>query len=112
MMSTLNDSFLLLDQDTNRFLVYARIELQIFYLTIRDFTNWVNWNPRTYVKVISNVKISRLDTEMSIPQHNLNSSIFCLDYRLRLLIQGFSPGLGFWFSHSTISHLFLCVNMW
>ena len=93
--TTPNDSFLLLDQDTNRFLVQARIELQISYSIIRDFTSFVNLNPRTYVQVISNVKISRLDIEMSIPQCNLNSSIFCLDYRLRLLIQGFSLGLGF-----------------
>ena len=34
-----DDSFLLSDQDTNQFLVYAEIELQIFYLTIKDFTN-------------------------------------------------------------------------
>ena len=42
MASSPDDSSLSLDQDTNQFLVYARIELQISYTTIRDFTNWVN----------------------------------------------------------------------
>ena len=27
------------------------IELQIFYTTIRDFTNWVNWNPQIYIYI-------------------------------------------------------------
>ena len=33
-----NDNSLLSNQDTNRFLMYARIELQISYSIIRDFT--------------------------------------------------------------------------
>ena len=45
MTSTPDDSFLLSDQNTNQFLVYAVNEPQISYTTIRDFTNWVNWNP-------------------------------------------------------------------
>ena len=27
------------------------IELQIFYTTIRDFTNWDNWNPQIYIYI-------------------------------------------------------------
>ena len=38
-MSVLNDNFLTLSQNTNRFLVYVGIKLQIFYLTINNFTN-------------------------------------------------------------------------
>ena len=37
-----DDSFLLSDQDTNRFLVLAMIEPQISFSTIRDFTNLTN----------------------------------------------------------------------
>ena len=33
------DNFLSSDQDTNQFLVYMRIESQISYTTIRDFTS-------------------------------------------------------------------------
>ena len=39
MTYTPDDSFLLSDQDTNQFLVNAEIELQILYLTIKDFIN-------------------------------------------------------------------------
>ena len=39
MASSPDDSSLSLDQDTNQFLVYARIEPQISYTTIRDFTS-------------------------------------------------------------------------
>ena len=39
MMFVPDDSSLLLDQSTNRFLVEAGIEPQIFYSTIRDFTS-------------------------------------------------------------------------
>ena len=42
MASTPDDTSLSLDQDTNQFFVYARIEPQISYTTIRDFTNLVN----------------------------------------------------------------------
>ena len=35
MMSTLDDSFLLLDQDINKFLMQARIKSQISYSTIK-----------------------------------------------------------------------------
>ena len=45
MASAPDDSSLSSDQDTNRFLVQAGIEPQISYTTIRDFTNWINWNP-------------------------------------------------------------------
>ena len=38
-------ALLLSNQDINQFLVYAGIEPQISYTTIRDFTNWTNWNP-------------------------------------------------------------------
>ena len=48
MASALDDNFLSSDQDTNQFLVYAGIEPQISYLTIRDFTSWTNWNPQNY----------------------------------------------------------------
>ena len=44
MASGSDDSFLSSDQDTNQFLVYAGIELQISYIIIRDFTSWANWN--------------------------------------------------------------------
>ena len=37
MASTSDDSSLLSDQDTNKFLVLALIEPQISYTTIRDF---------------------------------------------------------------------------
>ena len=37
-----DDSFLSSDQDINRFLVLARIEPQISFSTIRDFTNLTN----------------------------------------------------------------------
>ena len=39
MMSAFNDSFLLLDQDINKFLVQVKIDSQISYSTIRDFIN-------------------------------------------------------------------------
>ena len=38
-------ALLLSNQDINQFLVYAGIEPQISYTTIRHFTNWTNWNP-------------------------------------------------------------------
>ena len=38
MTSAPDDSFLSSDQNTNKFLVYAEIEPQISYTTIRDFT--------------------------------------------------------------------------
>ena len=37
MTSTLDDSFLLLDQDTNKFLIQARIKSQISYTIIKNF---------------------------------------------------------------------------
>ena len=37
-----DDNFLSSNQDTNRFLVLARIEPQISFSTIRDFTNLTN----------------------------------------------------------------------
>ena len=37
MTSTLNDSFLLLDQDINKFLIQVRIKSQISYITIKNF---------------------------------------------------------------------------
>ena len=49
MSSAPNDRFLSLAQDTNQFLVYARIEPHISYTTIRDFTNWANWNPLIFM---------------------------------------------------------------
>ena len=45
MSSAPDDSFLLSDQDTNWFFVYVGIELEIFYLTIRDFTSWAGIEP-------------------------------------------------------------------
>ena len=39
MASAPDDSSLSSDQDTNQFLVYAGIETQIFYTTIRNLTN-------------------------------------------------------------------------
>ena len=39
MVSVSNDSSFTSDQDTNQFLVWVRIESQISYSTIRDFTN-------------------------------------------------------------------------
>ena len=39
MTSALDDSSLLLDQDTNQFLVQTNIEPRISYSTIRDFTS-------------------------------------------------------------------------
>ena len=45
MASAPDDSSLSLDQDINRiFGVGREIESQIFYSTIRNFTNWANWN--------------------------------------------------------------------
>ena len=44
MAFTPNDSSLLSNQDTNKFLMYAGIEPKISYSTIRDFTSWANWN--------------------------------------------------------------------
>ena len=38
MVSTSDDSFLSSDQDTNQFLMYAGIEFQISYSTVKDFT--------------------------------------------------------------------------
>ena len=35
-------------QNTNQFLVYVKIELQVFYTTIINFTNWTNWNPHIW----------------------------------------------------------------
>ena len=46
MTSAPDDSFLLLDKDTNWFLVYAKIEPQISFSTIKNFTSWANWNPQ------------------------------------------------------------------
>ena len=34
------------DQNINQFLVLVKIEPQISYATIRDFTSWANWNPQ------------------------------------------------------------------
>ena len=45
MASAPNNSSLLSDQDTNKFLVLAWIEPQISYTTIKDFIGWANWNP-------------------------------------------------------------------
>ena len=42
MTFALNDSSLLSDQDTNRFLVEVRIKFQIFYSIIKNFTNRAN----------------------------------------------------------------------
>ena len=39
MLSTLNNSYLSLDQDTNQFLMSIGIEFQIFYLIIKNFMN-------------------------------------------------------------------------
>ena len=39
MTSVFYDSFLLSDQDNNQFLVYAEIEPQISYTTIKNFTS-------------------------------------------------------------------------
>ena len=39
MTSVPDDNSLSSDQDTNQFLVYTKIELQISYSTIRDFMN-------------------------------------------------------------------------
>ena len=40
--SVLDHNSLSSNQKTNRFLVYAEIESQIFYSTIKDFTSWAN----------------------------------------------------------------------
>ena len=40
--SILDHNSLSSNQKTNRFLVYAEIESQIFYSTIKDFTSWAN----------------------------------------------------------------------
>ena len=50
-----DDSSLSLDQDTNQFLVWAEIEPQISYTTIRDFTNRVNWNPQVSFGFVTNI---------------------------------------------------------
>ena len=42
MTFALNDSSLLSDQDTNRFLVEVRIKFQISYSIIKNFTNRAN----------------------------------------------------------------------
>ena len=42
MTSVFYDSFLSSDQNTNRFLMQAKMKFQISYLIIRDFTNWAN----------------------------------------------------------------------
>ena len=42
MASASDNSSLSSNQDTDQFLVLARIELQISYSTIRDFTSWAN----------------------------------------------------------------------
>ena len=71
MTSAHNDSSSLSDQDTNQFLVYIRIEFQISYTTIRNFTSWANWDLQIYTfithnswhvvaKVMNNYAIGRL----------------------------------------------------
>ena len=49
MTSSVDDSSLLLNQDTNQFFVQTRFESKISNSTIRDFTSWVNWNPLTKI---------------------------------------------------------------
>ena len=51
MASASDDSSFSSNYDTNQFLVWAGIELQISYTTIRDFTSWANWNSgTTYIR--------------------------------------------------------------
>ena len=45
-----DNSSLSSDQDTNRFLVQAEIELQISYSTIKEFTNYANWKSTKTLK--------------------------------------------------------------
>ena len=65
-----NNYSLLLDQDINQFLVQAGIEPQISYITIRDFTIWVNWNPL----IVTALLISHINVAFSSTSIRLNLS--------------------------------------
>ena len=47
----IDDSSLLSNQDTNKFLVGN--EFQISYTTIKDFTSWVNWNSLLHSNLVT-----------------------------------------------------------